>query len=106
MRLARAAVDGVPTAGLIEGETFVPLAGGVTVDDVVRGAAAQRGDDGARVPLADVRLLAPLTRFNRDVLCTGWNYWDTSRSRGASARVRTREPDPSTRPSSRRAPTR
>lgn len=28
------------------------------------------------MPLAEVRLLAPLTRFNRDVLCTGWNYWD------------------------------
>lgn len=74
MKLARAAVDGVPAAGLIEGETFVPLADGVTVDDVVRGAIPR--PDGARVPLADVRLLAPLTRFNRDVLCTGWNYWD------------------------------
>lgn len=23
-----------------------------------------------------MRLLAPLRRFNRDILCTGWNYWD------------------------------
>ncbi len=29
-----------------------------------------------RIPLADVKLVAPLTRFRRDILCTGWNYWD------------------------------
>lgn len=74
MKLARAAVDGVPTSGLIEDGAFVPLADGLSADDVVRGAPART--DGARVPLAEVRLLAPLTRFNRDVLCTGWNYWD------------------------------
>ena len=38
------------------------------VHDEVAGAA--------RVPLADVVLRAPLRRFRRDVLCTGWNYWD------------------------------
>lgn len=74
MKLARALVDGAPRAGLVEGDEFVALAGDATADDVVRGARATAG--GARVPLADVRLLAPLTRFNRDVLCTGWNYWD------------------------------
>jgi 2-keto-4-pentenoate hydratase/2-oxohepta-3-ene-1,7-dioic acid hydratase in catechol pathway len=26
--------------------------------------------------LTDVDLGAPLRRFNRDILCTGWNYWD------------------------------
>ena len=75
MRLARAEVGGVVRSGAIERERFVPLAGGLTVDDVVRGAAAET-DDGAAVPLADVRLLAPLARFNRDLLCSGWNYWD------------------------------
>jgi 2,4-didehydro-3-deoxy-L-rhamnonate hydrolase len=29
-----------------------------------------------RVPLAGTRLLAPIRRFSRDILCTGWNYWD------------------------------
>lgn len=28
------------------------------------------------VALGDVRVLAPLRRLQRDVLCTGWNYWD------------------------------
>ena len=26
--------------------------------------------------MTGVRLLAPIRRFRRDVLCTGWNYWD------------------------------
>lgn len=29
-----------------------------------------------RVPLDSVTLLPPIRRFGRDVLCTGWNYWD------------------------------
>jgi 2-keto-4-pentenoate hydratase/2-oxohepta-3-ene-1,7-dioic acid hydratase in catechol pathway len=29
-----------------------------------------------RLPLATATLLAPISRFRRDVLCTGWNYWD------------------------------
>ena len=29
-----------------------------------------------RMPLAGARLCAPLRRFRRDILCTGWNYWD------------------------------
>jgi len=29
-----------------------------------------------QVPLAGARWLAPIQRFRRDVLCTGWNYWD------------------------------
>lgn len=53
-----------------------------TVDDVVRGGqdaldrvrAAIEG--GVRRRLAEVRLGAPLRRFNRDILCTGWNYLD------------------------------
>lgn len=31
---------------------------------------------GETVALSDVQVLAPLRRFRRDVLCTGWNYWD------------------------------
>lgn len=31
---------------------------------------------GEVVPLSSVRLVAPLRRFRRDILCTGWNYSD------------------------------
>lgn len=37
------------------------------------GASAGAGET---VALADVQVLSPLRRFRRDVLCTGWNYWD------------------------------
>ncbi|MEZ5878701.1 MAG: fumarylacetoacetate hydrolase family protein [Tepidamorphaceae bacterium] len=30
----------------------------------------------AEIELAAAQLLAPVRRFRRDVLCTGWNYWD------------------------------
>lgn len=83
MRLARVAVDGAWRAAAVVGEELALLPQAVgTVDDVVRGgpealAAAQAAVDGApRVPLEGARLGSPLTRFNRDVLCTGWNYWD------------------------------
>lgn len=33
-------------------------------------------DKGTRLPLASASLAAPVRRFRRDVLCTGWNYWD------------------------------
>lgn len=53
-----------------------------TVDDVVRGGPARleqvraAADAVAEVPLDGVTLGSPLQRFNRDVLCTGWNYLD------------------------------
>lgn len=52
-----------------------------TVDDVVRGEVtigrlAAAGAEVRPVPLSTVELGAPVQRFNRDVLCTGWNYLD------------------------------
>ena len=32
--------------------------------------------DAERVALGGLELLSPIRRFRRDVLCTGWNYWD------------------------------
>ncbi len=52
------------------------------LDDVVRGGPsaldAVRGaiDTADPTPLEKLRLGPPLRRFNRDILCTGWNYWD------------------------------
>ncbi len=42
--------------------------------EAARAALAARG--GERVALREHRLLAPIGRFRRDLLCTGWNYWD------------------------------
>jgi 2-keto-4-pentenoate hydratase/2-oxohepta-3-ene-1,7-dioic acid hydratase in catechol pathway len=52
-----------------------------TADDAVRGreardAVARAAASAPRRPLAELDLRAPLRRFNRDILCTGWNYWD------------------------------
>ncbi len=85
MKLARARLgDSARTGAIVDGErAFAPLPeslGGV--DGIVRGgpealAAAQAAlSQSEPLPLERVTLLAPLTRFNRDVLCTGWNYWD------------------------------
>jgi 2,4-diketo-3-deoxy-L-fuconate hydrolase len=45
--------------------------------DAVERLRALATDAGAeRVALSTVKVLAPIQRFTRDVLCTGWNYWD------------------------------
>lgn len=83
MKLAALRFEGEIRTGLVEGEDVLVLP--VTApspDDVVRGGAEVReavraaAQGAPRHPLADLDLLAPLRRFNRDVLCTGWNYWD------------------------------
>ena len=71
MRLASVTVGGVRRGGVVDGESITLLTS--TVDEVVRGAPVVRAEV---LPLAEVRLESPLHRFNRDVLCTGWNYWD------------------------------
>jgi 2-keto-4-pentenoate hydratase/2-oxohepta-3-ene-1,7-dioic acid hydratase in catechol pathway len=85
-RLAAVIADGPsavdrPTAGEMQTLAILPAAVG-SLDDVVRGgpaaleAARIAVADGERIPLDPAALAAPLSRFNRDVLCTGWNYWD------------------------------
>ena len=85
MRLARARVDGAWHTAAVLGDgaelALLPAEVG-TVDDLVRGgraaldAAAAAVAGARRVPTARAELGPPLTRFNRDVLCTGWNYHD------------------------------
>jgi 2-keto-4-pentenoate hydratase/2-oxohepta-3-ene-1,7-dioic acid hydratase in catechol pathway len=83
MRYGAARHAGERRTFLLEGdEALVLPAGAPTPDDIVRDPAARPAAVAAaaagaeRVAVADLDLLAPLTRFNRDVLCTGWNYWD------------------------------
>ncbi|MCH5676625.1 fumarylacetoacetate hydrolase family protein [Streptomyces gilvus] len=85
MKLASFSHGGIRRTGAVnEAEQTVallPVSAG-TVDDIVRGGpealdAARAAVSGAEVlSLSEVRLEAPLSRFNRDILCTGWNYWD------------------------------
>lgn len=72
MKLASLTVDGVRRAGVVDGQSITLLS--TTVDDIVRGGPL--GVRGEVLPLAEARLEAPVHRFNRDVLCTGWNYLD------------------------------
>lgn len=56
------------------GDLVSIIAGGSAAMSAVE--AAGRGAETQTFSLADVTVLAPIRRFRRDVLCTGWNYWD------------------------------
>ncbi|WP_434444930.1 fumarylacetoacetate hydrolase family protein [Lentzea sp. E54] len=75
MKLASVTVDGVRRAGVVDEMNRSISLLSTTVDDIVRGAPVDLA--GAEVlPLPGVSLEPPLHRFNRDILCTGWNYLD------------------------------
>lgn len=74
MKIASVTVDGVRRAGLVDAAEQTITLLDTTVDDVVRGGPT--GARGEVLPLSQVRLESPVHRFNRDVLCTGWNYLD------------------------------
>ncbi|GAB3821021.1 fumarylacetoacetate hydrolase family protein [Kribbella italica] len=65
---------GAERPGVLDGTEVVLL----PYDDVV--AVIEAGTDavltGERIPFREQDLRAPLRRFRRDILCTGWNYWD------------------------------
>lgn len=81
MKLASAFVDGGWWLGaVVEDDTAIALLPG-SLDDVVHGVAPlaavrQAAAKAPTRPLSEVRLGPPLRRFNRDILCTGWNYLD------------------------------
>lgn len=85
MKLASAIVGGLRRLGAVVADdnafALLPQSLG-TLGDVVRGgplaleAVRNAACMALTVPLTDVRLEPPLRRFNRDILCTGWNYWD------------------------------
>ncbi|BCJ89913.1 hypothetical protein IZ6_06480 [Terrihabitans soli] len=72
--------------GLVRGESegvLLPAQHSDVVDVIEGGkdalAAAKKlldARDAETISLAGTRLLSPIGRFRRDVLCTGWNYWD------------------------------
>lgn len=80
MRLATVRYDRDIRVGIVEGQTLrlLPATAGDMVDVIASGragieAAAASVDV---VPMEAVEILSPLQRFNRDILCTGWNYLD------------------------------
>ncbi|RYE87056.1 MAG: fumarylacetoacetate hydrolase family protein [Hyphomicrobiales bacterium] len=69
--------------GIVEGDSVVvgPSHLGDVVDVIVAGQssldalqACLADSDGPRLPLDGLDLVAPIRRFRRDILCTGWNY--------------------------------
>lgn len=85
LRLGTVQVNGATRAACLldDGRVrLLPSALGDVLDIVSRGpdfAAELRvlcAGPGETVALAEAKVLSPLQRFRRDVLCTGWNYWD------------------------------
>jgi 2-keto-4-pentenoate hydratase/2-oxohepta-3-ene-1,7-dioic acid hydratase in catechol pathway len=85
MRLARVALEGAARTAIVAdgGQLLVLPAGTPEIDDLVRlgltsaiALVEQLLPAAHSVPLEGAVLLAPLARFNRDILCTGWNYTD------------------------------
>ncbi len=81
MRLASVRLNGELRIGMVDvgdDSVFVSSSLVATVDDVVRGLIGldQVFSVGERIALEDADLAAPVSRFNRDLLCTGWNYLD------------------------------
>lgn len=85
MRFATVRHDGAERVGVVE-ETVIrllpPIEGGMVglIEGGAPALAAARDALAAggceTLALDAAQLLPPITRFRRDVLCTGWNYWD------------------------------
>lgn len=97
--------EGAERVGVVDGDLAVllPQETGDLVSIIEQGEAgldaARRAIGQAsatRLPLAGLTLLAPIRRFRRDILCTGWNYWDHFEEgiglRGANERERPEAP--------------
>lgn len=82
MKLATVTLAGQQRVGAVEADhiRLLPAAAGDMVSLIGLGQAEiarlLAADGVERQPLSAVRVEAPIQRFNRDVLCTGWNYWE------------------------------
>lgn len=56
------------------GDLVTIISGGAPTLEAVRNAVSR--SEATPFALDKVRVLSPIRRFRRDVLCTGWNYWD------------------------------
>ncbi|MGV8845358.1 fumarylacetoacetate hydrolase family protein [Tessaracoccus sp.] len=84
MRIGAAFVEGERRTILVDPDcqsAVVLPAHAPSADDYVRDASVADelsglAATGVRMFVNDLDLDAPLRRFERDILCTGWNYWD------------------------------
>ena len=84
MRFANIRLNGQERAGVLSGDEialFAAAAGDLV--QLISASSAERDatvrdalERGERVAAEGAQLAAPIRRFRRDVLCTGWNYWD------------------------------
>jgi len=81
MKLATISLNGAQRVGLVDGPAvrLLPEALGDMVSVIALGQAAIAEAAAASSDVAAldcVQVLAPIQRFGRDILCTGWNYLD------------------------------
>ena len=84
MRIGAAIVEGERRTILVDpdGRSAVLLPSHAPdADDYVRDSSVSDhftslAADAQTVLISDLELDAPLRRFTRDIMCTGWNYWD------------------------------
>jgi len=103
MRFFRAEHQGRVRVGVIHEDRAVLLPEYVTdLVDVLQGLPDTLGlvtgtldlRDAERVQPERLHLLSPIGRFRRDVLCTGWNYWDHfEEGRGRRSDASDKRPD-------------
>jgi len=81
MRLATIRMSDQLRVGALQGEEFrlLPQSAGDMVSAIALGQVEierQIAENNERVNAAAVQICAPIQRFTRDILCTGWNYLD------------------------------
>ncbi|GAA1554803.1 fumarylacetoacetate hydrolase family protein [Kribbella hippodromi] len=72
MRYVMVEHAGREVPGVLSGDT-VSLLTATDLTEVIESGFELSGE---RIPYSEGILRAPLRRFRRDILCTGWNYWD------------------------------
>src|SRR5690242_3956600 len=71
MRYVMVEHAGAVVPGVLSDDTVL-LLNATDLTEVIDGQPGVVGE----IPYRQEDLRAPLRRFHRDILCTGWNYWD------------------------------
>ncbi|MCG7393227.1 fumarylacetoacetate hydrolase family protein [Microvirga sp. ACRRW] len=81
MKLACVKVGDMERIGIVRGDqvALLPASSGDMIDLINLGLGILSELEAASdetLPIESAHFLPPIRRFRRDVLCTGWNYWD------------------------------